>query len=210
MPDQSVDLHTYLAELEAQRASIEVLIAGVRARLGVSSNGGTAPAPGSSVGREPIQVGRVRSDEFFRMSMPEAIRKYLEIMKQPQTPKEIMAGIKAGGILSEAKHFYANVFTSLRRLRKQNLVINTKSGGWGLAEWYAGKSGVTPEPKPKRKKGGKGGKSPKPDKKPKKAPETVSTLKRKASGYQAFVGEQMRAGKSMAEAAELWRKQHDQ
>ncbi|MEX2138228.1 MAG: hypothetical protein WD894_03150 [Pirellulales bacterium] len=53
--------------------------------------------------------------------------------KRPHSPKEIAAALKQGGVLSQAKHFYANVTTALKRLSDAEEVVNTKEG-WGLAE----------------------------------------------------------------------------
>jgi hypothetical protein len=199
MPDQG--LQDYLAQLEGQRAMLNIQIAGVRAALGLAPEEGaaaTAPpvagaAPGSDGRSRDIIVGRIRSDEFFRMSIPEAIKRFLEIMKQPQAPKAIADGLKSGGILSESKHFYANVFTALKRMRAQGAVTNTKRG-WGLSDWYAGRSGFGQETKPKRGKRTKG----------KRNGGTKS-----ASPYRAFVGDAMKAGKTMAEAAAAWREKNE-
>ena len=212
MADQTLDLGAYLAALEAQRATLAIQIAGVREALGLPpETNGNMPSNGVSVGgtitpRGTLTgaVGRVRGDEFFRMSVPEAIKRYLEIMKQPQTPKDIAEGLKSGGILSEAKHFYANVFTALKRLRSQGVVMNTKRG-WGLSEWYAGRSGTGVDSKPKRgKKNAKRGRK---SKKGAGATATATAASGQPSGYRAFVGQQMKAGKTMAEAAAAWRKQ---
>ncbi len=193
MPD--VTLQEYLQKLLADRAALDAMIGRVQADLGLgpSENGTVAPVAGVGVGGSRAYgnltvTGQVRPDEFFRMSVPEAIKRYLEIMKQPQTPKAITDGLKSGGVLSEAKHFYANVWTALKRLRATGVVVNTKTGGWGLAEWYAGRSGgATPE-KPKRGRG-----------KP-----------RKRSAFQTFMSEQMKGGKkSLKEAQAAWRERKE-
>lgn len=194
MPDQG--LQDYLARLEAQRATLNIQIAGVRAELGLAADedAQAATVPGAAAvadGKRDIVTGRIRPDEFFRMSIPEAIKRFLEIMKQPQAPKAIADGLQAGGILSESKHFYANVFTALKRMRVQGVVMNTKKG-WGLAEWYAGRSGGMPEPKPKKAKRGK----------------ALKGVPPKPSAYRTFLSEQMTAGKSMKDAAAAWREQH--
>src|SRR5207248_10908249 len=186
MPEQG--LQEYLKRLEAQRATVTIQIAGVRAELGLPAEDGMAAtgipvSPSAGDGARDIVTGRIRPDEFFRMSIPEAIKRFMEIMKQPQAPKAIADGLQAGGILSESKHFYANVFTALKRMRSQGVVVNTKKG-WGLAEWYAGRSGVLSESKPKRPRRGKA---------PKGAPA-------KPSAYRTFLSEQMKAGKSMKDA----------
>lgn len=190
-------LQEYYQKLLAERAALNAAIARVEADLGLAGSGNATVAP--LAGAAGPMTGKVRPDEFFKMTTPEAIKRYLEIVKQPQGPKAIADGLKAGGILSEAKHFYANVFTALRRLRDQGAVVNTKTGGWGLVDWYAGRSGAAVAEKPKgKKKGAKG---------IRKAKLTVVKEKKPATGYRAFIGEQMRAGKNMKEAAAAWRAQ---
>jgi hypothetical protein len=127
------------------------------------------------------------------MSVPDAIRKYLALAKRPQTPKQISNALERGGVLSQAQDFYANITTSLKRLRDVGVVVNTGEG-WGLAVWYPGRV-KQPEsaPKPTRKKDET---HPKP--KPKKRPS-------RATGWHQFLGEATKRGKSMAEAAEEWR-----
>jgi len=126
------------------------------------------------------------------MSIPEATKRFLAIMKQPQTPKAIVDGLKAGGIISNATHFYANVFTTLKRLRLSGDVVNT-TNGWGLSEWYPNKPKLAEKPKKKGRKTAKRSGEAKPA---------------QPSAYRQFLSEQLKAGKTMADAAQEWRKQH--
>lgn len=199
MPDQTLDLSTFLAELEADRARLDIQIAGLRSRLGIAASENGAAPVGLGAVREPSAAGRVSPTEFFRMSVPEAVIAYLEIMKQPQTPKAIADGLKAGGILSEAKHFYANVFTALKRLKAAEKVVNTKRG-WAPSWWFEGRSGGITEKKPKRHK-----KSVKGTQKVKKAAKAARAPKQ-ARGFHAFMAERLKTGKTMKEAAAEWQK----
>jgi hypothetical protein len=137
------------------------------------------------------------------MSIPEAIKSYLEIMKQPQTPKAITDGLKAGGVLSESTHFYANVRTALKRLKLQGQVVNTKTGGWGLAEWYAGRAGAALADRPRKKGKGSRKKGPRGEANGSKAPSAPSG---QPSAYQRFVAEQRAAGKTLKEIGPLWQR----
>ncbi len=200
MSDQQLDLATWLAELEAQRAQLDLMIAGVRQRLGQPvAEGEQAPAALPGQLTSAPQTGRIRQDEFFRMKIPDAIKKYLHIMKQPQTPKTIEEALKTGGLLTNSKDFYATLSTALKRLKEADVVVNT-TNGWGLAEWYPSKP-KGPDEKPKKGKGrGKAGKAPK----AKPGTESASAPK---SAYHVFLAEAMKGGKTMAQAAEEWRKQ---
>ncbi len=149
MADMVIDFSPILAQL-----SSEVLLEELRRRLGAGGSSGdptAAPqAAANSTGRDPALSGQIRADEFFRLSGSEAIRKYLAIMKRPQSPRAIVEGLRVGGVLSNAKNFYANVWTELKRARERGEIVNTPSG-WGLAEWYPNKP-KQPEPiKPIRK-----------------------------------------------------------
>lgn len=198
MPDQG--LEAYLQKLQAERAKLDVQIAGVLVELGrePSENGGlvTFPPPGmpptGGVIREPVVMGRVRPDEFFRMSLGEAVKRYLEIMKQPQNPTAIVNALKAGGVLTQSKNFYTTVWTSLKRLRADGELVNTPTG-WALSDWYPNKPrGGGDEKQSKRgKKRSKRAAAPKP---------------RRAGSWQSFAAEQIKAGKTMKEAGEAWRK----
>ena len=82
-------LQEYLQKLFAERAALDVKIAGVQQALGLEVQlqdgvgvGNGAPPAAVASGRSGIVTGRVRSDEFFRMSIPEAVKRYLEIMKR--------------------------------------------------------------------------------------------------------------------------------
>jgi len=211
MADQTDSLTQLLSELEAERAELDSTISLLRRRLGMSAsndgNGGSNPLGVSpNVGRDTQVTGRVRSDEFFRLSTADAIMKYLSIMKQPQNPTSIVNGLKAGGVLTNAKNFYANVNTELKRMRARTLIVNTPSG-WGLSEWYPQKPKGNELPAPKKK--GKKKSKKHADAKAKAGASTAPAPKPSAapgkSGWTKFAGQQMKAGKSMKEAATAWK-----
>ncbi len=212
MADQGLDISTYLAELEDERAKLDIQIAGLRARLGLGpsdTNGGgpTLRVTATGTVREPTVTGKIRPDEFFRMSIPEAIKRYLEIMKQPQPPSAITTGLKAGGILSESKNFYTTVWTAIKRLRAAGEIVSTQRGAWALSEWYPNRPKGGGDEK-KGKKGKKYGKvAQKAGKAPQRAGRAPKAGTRRASPYSAFVGQQMKAGKTMKQAIEAWREQ---
>ncbi len=191
-PDQSLD--QFLAELEAEYAALGDKIAFIRERLGLEpGQGDTGPLQSFGMASNGSRSsGTVRGDEFFGMSLPDAIRAYLAIVKKPQTPKQIETAILSGGLITTAKYFYANVFTALKRLRESEEVIQVPGSGYGLAEWYKGRT-MTPEQgaavKTKATK--------RPKKKAKKPP----------TAYQRFVSEQLKQGKTMSDAAAAWRAQ---
>lgn len=202
------DVLTLLTQLEAERAELDVTIAHLRRRMGLSlpdidSNG----APGGIamagvVGRDTSVTGRVRPDEFFRLSQRDAIIKYLNIMKQPQSPMSIVKGLKAGGVLSQAKNFYANVNTELKRMKARNVVVNTASG-WGLAEWYPQKPKNEPvKPQKKKKSSGKAAIA---KRKVERKSSVAPTINPDKMNWHQFLGASAKAGKTMEEAAAAWK-----
>jgi hypothetical protein len=132
------------------------------------------------------------------MSIPDAIKRYLSIMKQPQQPKAIADALKDGGMLSNAANFNGNVWTALKRMEDKE-VVNTPKG-WGLAEWYPSRPKMD-EGKKGKKKGSK--------KRNKKTPAAGSKKESTAedkprSAYNAFMSKARKEGKSMQEAAKEW------
>jgi len=209
------EVMTLLTELEAERAELDATIALLRRRLGFVTNGDTGTSSGAAVGptgivgRDMPVTGRVRSDEFFRLSIADAIAKYLGIMKQPQNPMAIVNGLKSGGVLTNAKNFYANVNTELKRMRGREMVVNTPSG-WGLSEWYPQKPKGNDTPTLSKKKGKKKVKK-EAKKEVKKSPAAKASSSAapasaaKKGGWAKFAGERMAAGKTMKEAAVEWK-----
>jgi hypothetical protein len=217
MPEQNSEMGAYLAKLLEQRARLDIIIADVQREMGVAE-GGEAPVGAvlSIAPRGAVQRGRIAPDEFFGLSIPEAVKKYLAIMKQPQSPKAMVEGLQAGGLLTNAKNFYPNVTTALKRLRLAEQVVLTPNG-WGLTAWYPNRPKSADEGKRGRR--GKGKRGPKgPGKRQTKAAKVTPATKASAdagtngkhkpkSGYLVFVADQMKGGKTMAEAAAEWRKQ---
>lgn len=206
MSEQS-ELEGWLSEIEAQIAPLLVLRTSLRQRLGMDPDGdapsGLLPVAAAGAGASrnaqasaPAHVGPLRSDTFFRLSIPDAIKKYLGIAKRPMGPKAIADALKQGGVLSQASHFYANVTTALKRLRDQGEVVNTKEG-WGLAEWYPNtKAKADVKPKKKAKATKKKGAAP-------AAPKQLTSGTGEVT-YTQFVALQRKDGKTMAEAAKAW------
>jgi len=213
MPDQLNDITAaaLLAKLEDEATAKLQAIASIRSALGLppwDGAGRSTALPVDNGTRESGAPGVIRPDEFFRMSIPDAIRKYLGIMRKPQSPKAIADGLQAGGVLSNAKKFYSNITTAIGRLDAAGILVNTPNG-WGLAEWYPGRPKPTVEPKKAKKK-----RPAQVKKKPHKAPATAKAdEKPKSPGagdeYRAFVSEHRRAGKSLKEISQMWRAKKD-
>lgn len=143
MPE-TFDYKGLLDALEAEKQDIERIIVWVKSRMAQSGEVSVALTSATDTGalsklRPPhsrFYGGGLPSDTFFRMSVPDAIKKYLNIMKRPQTAKEITAALDSGGLTHKAKNLYATVYPTLLRMEKTNEVTRTKNGEWALSDWY--------------------------------------------------------------------------
>ena len=70
------------------------------------------------------------------MSVQEAIRAFLNLMKEPKSAREITDGLAYGGLDHKAKDLYQTVFPTLQRMKEKGEVDKLGNGDWGLSEWY--------------------------------------------------------------------------
>ena len=128
-----------IADLEAQKAEIEMMIVGLRKRAGQSPDGGGGPG-----GRE------IHSATFLNKSITEAARMYLDMCnKRPQKVEDIARELQKGGMTSKATNFASMLQTILRRTEIQTgEFMRTPNGEWILPEWV-GKKAI---PKAEREK----------------------------------------------------------
>jgi hypothetical protein len=85
-----------------------------------------------------VRFPRLANDSFFHLSVPEAIKKYLNIAKRPKTTKDITVALDVGGLTHHAKNLYQTVYPTLLRMEQAKQVVRVGKGEWGLAEWYPG------------------------------------------------------------------------
>lgn len=132
-----IDYAAAIDDLVRRRDELDRMIASLRTIWGVGQSGGGpsggAPNGGSSARQETTR--ELRSDTFFNMKAPEAVKAFLAIVKRPQSVKEIQDGLVAGGFISSAKDLYNNLYTAVTRLQDAEEVVKVH-GKWGLAEWY--------------------------------------------------------------------------
>jgi hypothetical protein len=211
MADLTIDVAPILAQI-----SSDVLIEELRRRLSLAATNdgaGTMPSTTSAAPRENGPMGQIRPDEFFRLSTPEAVKKYLSIMKRPQGPKAIVEGLQSGGVLTNARNFYGVVYKEIMRMGKRGELVNTPSG-WALSNWYPNKPKQVEVPKAKRKQ-------------KKRVPAAVATKALKSGSmlsigkgerprrvqaggdaYHTFISDRRKAGRSLAEANNDWKERN--
>jgi hypothetical protein len=133
MSDQPVNYEAVIADLEAKKAAIDNVITALRALT--STSGTTAQA----------HSGHIAPNEFHGLSITDAVKKYLGVLKQKQSTQDLIKALDAGGPPPVS---YPTLYAVLRRRQKTFGDIVNMKGDWGLAEWYPNfkfKSGK-PEP----------------------------------------------------------------
>jgi hypothetical protein len=130
MSQEEINYAAVLEDLKKRREKLDAAIAAIALILGDPNAAAIAPS-----GNGEDLVATVKSDSFFGMSVPDAIRKFLRMSKRPQKANIIAKALQDGGIHTLSKNFYANVFTTLKR--DPDFVKVRKE--WGLAEWYPGR-----------------------------------------------------------------------
>lgn len=125
---EPIDYEQVLADLKARRAQLDSAIAAIEQMIG----GITSAVPGVKTA-ESIDIAE---DAFHGMSIADATKKYLSMVKRKRSTKEIMEALEDGGLPSSA---YNTVYAVLRRREEQVGDIVKVGNDWGLAEWYPGR-----------------------------------------------------------------------
>ena len=136
--DASMDAYrTVLKDLKRRKKVIEAAIAGVTALLGESEAALQACLP---VPLPEIQeTGDVASGSFVDLTVTEAARAYLDMVKEPQSTAEIAEALEKGGYPTESRNFSNTVRSVLDRHAKTVGAIVKVHRNWGLAEWNRGR-----------------------------------------------------------------------
>lgn len=122
-----------LADLMARRDQLDAAIAAIQAAKGGTSGGTASNASGGAP--------QIRSDEFFGMTVLDGAKKFLAMMKRPQSSQTITDALTRGGYLFSAGNPVATVASVLNRDDgKGGDVVRTGKGMFGLASWYPNRS----------------------------------------------------------------------
>lgn len=145
-----------ITELELEIENNQRMISWLKTRMEQGGSGNTissevnAMASGNSATH--IRFPRIiEPDAFFRMTVSDSIKKYLNIVKRPKIAKDIVDGLQQGGLTTKAKNLYATVYPTLLRMEEGGIVVRVTDTEWGLTEWYPGarKGNQSPEEKEK-------------------------------------------------------------
>jgi hypothetical protein len=132
-----IDWEAGLSDLRGRRDRLNVAIGVIEQEvLGRAPSDAEGAQPPAMLNGPPNrETGKtsIPPDAFFSLSVPEAARKYLSMVKRPAGAKEMEQAIREGGFQTVAKNFYANLYTSLVRSKDTFVKVGKK---WGLVEWY--------------------------------------------------------------------------
>lgn len=157
----NINYNAVLADLEARKAELESAIAAITGILAASGGGG-----GSDGGISPdnIPVGA-----FLRLSIADATKKFLDMVKTKQSVPQIIKALESGG-LPPVK--YTTLYTVLRRRESQIGDVLRLGDEWALTEWYPNNPNLRKKSAEKTSKGKTKKKTT-----PKKKKTTASALK---------------------------------
>lgn len=129
------------------QAKIEELKTTLATLLRLQAEQGGAPSLSAGLRGGETEISH---DTFFNMTIGEAAKKYLAIVKTTKSTAEIAEGLERGGLKHSSKSFPTTVRSIIGAREDFTRVPN---GDWGLTEWYPGMGrGKKPRnEKPKKK-----------------------------------------------------------
>lgn len=126
MTTGNINYNAVLADLEARKEELESAIATIKGI--VASGGGGGNGSTGVIDPENIPVG-----SFLRLSIADATKKYLDMVKTKQSVPQIQKALERGG-LPPVK--YTTLYTVLRRRESQTGDVLRLGDEWALSEWY--------------------------------------------------------------------------
>lgn len=135
------------AAIAEVRLKIDELTTTLGTLLRLQAEQGGSISPVTSRGGE----AEISHDTFFNMTIGEAAKKFLAMVKTTKSTAEIAEGLERGGLKHSSKSFATTVRSIIGAREDFTRVPN---GDWGLTEWYPGMGrGRKPtKEKPKRRK----------------------------------------------------------
>lgn len=127
MSTEPINYEAVIADLEAKIAQLQSAVAAIRA---IASIGGLSPANPQTP--PPTPAGSIPSDAFLGMSITDATKKLLTIVRRRLNTPDVIKLLSQGGLPEPA---YNTAYAVLRRRQLQVGDIININGEWGLKEW---------------------------------------------------------------------------
>jgi hypothetical protein len=134
MVNDSTHYDAVIADLEAKRDQLNAMIETLKQMKGVGLPLASAVMSSSHHGAASDTV--IRKDAFFGMTIPDAAKKYLSLVKRTKPHMELCDSLLAGGFKTSSPNFREVVRSTLSR--NPDFVKFGKE--WGLAEWYGSRN----------------------------------------------------------------------
>lgn len=118
-----------LADLKAERARLDLLIAGLEAKMTgqpISASAGSDPATS-------VTPAAIHADTFYGLSIIDAAKKFLKMATRAQHLGAIATALEQGGLKRPSDNVLSGI---LVRAAKGREVTKVGKGMWGLSEWY--------------------------------------------------------------------------
>lgn len=137
MSTESMESDPYaivLADLKAQRDRIDQAIQAIESVRTGTAQGATNP---QTIRPQAASLG---DGAFHGLSIAEATKKLLGVRKKNLTNTEILAELKAGGmVLSSVDPLNTVGAVLTRRFKETGDIVRVDRGTWGLKEWHPGR-----------------------------------------------------------------------
>jgi hypothetical protein len=121
-----------IEELEGKIRQFQSVLETLKSLRASQSGDGAWPAVTPGVLRE--NDAEIRHDSFFGMTIADAARKYLAMVKQTKSTADLAEALEQGGL----KHASKNFPMTVRAIMGQREGFVRVNNDWGLTEWYPG------------------------------------------------------------------------
>jgi hypothetical protein len=131
-----VDYEEFLAGLRRRRDELEKEYADVDAAItAVERLAGVRP---SVTPKKPVYITvptKIGAETFANLTMPQAIQKFFSMVTEPQTTRQVIDGLIAGGMKVKG-NVRGHVYNTLHRLSQDGgPFVHQADARWSLREW---------------------------------------------------------------------------
>lgn len=129
MTQETSPYDAVIADLETKCLQITGVVEALKQlrTMGVPAFPGLTQVPARNVSESEIP-----HDAFFQMTIPDAAKKYMTLVKRTKPMADIIEALMRGGLKSSSK----NVTNTIRSILSREGSFVRVNGEWGLAEWY--------------------------------------------------------------------------